>query len=91
MWHVHKKDIDPKSDKVTPIFLHHGFLDVGSTWFLTEKSKNLIHNLMDTGKHDMWIINSRETARGKDQLEISDTKPNYWNFTFYEMATEDLP
>lgn len=69
----------------------HGFGDEGSTWFFTEKDKNLIFSLLETRKYDIWIGNSREASYTKGHKLYDQSDPEYWDFTFYEMATQDIP
>eukprot|EP00349_Pseudokeronopsis_sp_Brazil_P004323 CAMPEP_0202959324 /NCGR_PEP_ID=MMETSP1396-20130829/3538_1 /ASSEMBLY_ACC=CAM_ASM_000872 /TAXON_ID= /ORGANISM="Pseudokeronopsis sp., Strain Brazil" /LENGTH=78 /DNA_ID=CAMNT_0049677831 /DNA_START=298 /DNA_END=534 /DNA_ORIENTATION=- len=69
----------------------HGFGDEGSTWLFQEREKNLIFSLLEQRKYDIWIGNSREASYAKGHKDFDHSDPRYWNFTFYEMATEDLP
>lgn len=91
MWRIYNKDQDPSLPSVTPLFLMHGFMDEGTTWFFAEKQKNLLFNLLKTNKYDIWIANSRETRNTKGHKYFSQLQKEYWNFTNYEMATIDMP
>lgn len=46
---------------------------------------------MQTKKFDVWIANSRETVKTKGHKIYGEFDPEYWDFTFYEMATIDIP
>jgi hypothetical protein len=69
----------------------HGFSDEGTTWFFAEKSKNLLFSLLDTKKYDIWIANSRETIVTKRHKKYDVFDREYWDFTFYDIATKDIP
>ena len=65
----------------------HGFIDQGSTWFFNSRDQNLIFSLLKTRKHDLWIAHSRETILTKGHRYYTEYDKEYYDFTFYEMAT----
>jgi hypothetical protein len=71
LWHTHRRDVDFKSKQVKPILFMHGFIDEGSTWFFTDREKNLIYELLEIENFDIWIANSRESPKAKGHRAYS--------------------
>ena len=46
--------------------------------------------MVDRG-YDVWITNSRGTVYSNKHVKYDIKSPQYWNFTFTEMAKYDVP
>nr|CAI5829899.1 unnamed protein product [Callosobruchus analis] len=46
--------------------------------------------LADYG-YDVWLGNARGNTYSKGHVSIPVQSPHYWNFSFHEMGTRDLP
>jgi pimeloyl-ACP methyl ester carboxylesterase len=72
------------------VFLQHGLLDAAKSWVTNFKHQSLGYILHDAG-YDVWIGNMRGNTYGKAHTSLSPSKDAFWEFTFNEMATYDLP
>lgn len=74
------------------MFLQHGLMDLGGTWFYNPGNRSLGPLLADHC-HDVWVGNSRGTINSFRHADpnIDDNSPEYWNFSFTEMGKYDLP
>ncbi|XP_050294890.1 lipase 3-like isoform X2 [Anthonomus grandis grandis] len=72
-----------------PVYLQHGLMG-SSADFVLNGNNTLAFYLADNG-YDVWLGNARGNiySRGHKYLPISS--PKYWNFSWHEIATEDLP
>mmetsp|Transcript_22365 Transcript_22365/g.21539 ORF Transcript_22365/g.21539 Transcript_22365/m.21539 type:complete len:125 (-) Transcript_22365:179-553(-) len=73
-----------------PVYMQHGLLDDGGTWVFNDHSLDLSLELVDRG-YDVWITNSRGTVFSNTHLQYNTTQKEYWDFTFHEMGTQDVP
>ncbi|XP_057481778.1 triacylglycerol lipase 2-like isoform X2 [Actinidia eriantha] len=73
-----------------PVLLQHGVLVDGMTWLLTSPDESLALMLADSG-FDVWIANTRGTRFSRQHVTYAPTNPEYWNWTWDELVTHDLP
>ncbi|GAV64288.1 Abhydrolase_1 domain-containing protein/Abhydro_lipase domain-containing protein [Cephalotus follicularis] len=76
--------------KRQPVLLQHGVLVDGMTWLLNPPDQNLPFILADKG-FDVWIANSRGTRFSRRHTSLDPTQPGFWNWSWDELVTYDLP
>ncbi|XP_011066183.1 PREDICTED: lipase 3-like [Acromyrmex echinatior] len=72
------------------IFLQHGILSTSDTWVLIGAGKDLAFLLADKG-YDVWLGNFRGNAYCRSHIKLSPQNKEFWQFSYHEMATRDLP
>ena len=74
-----------------PVLLMHGLLDSAVTWVNNFRSQSLAYVLVDAG-FDVWLGNVRGSTYSRQHLRLDpDIDRAYWEFSFDEMARNDLP
>ncbi|GAB4848002.1 hypothetical protein Ancab_002662 [Ancistrocladus abbreviatus] len=73
-----------------PVLLQHGVLVDGITWLLNPPKQNLPMILADNG-FDVWIANTRGTRFSRNHLFLDPSSPAFWNWSWDELVTYDLP
>lgn len=73
-----------------PVLLQHGLLVDGMTWLLNTPDQSLPFILVDKG-FDVWINNIRGTRFSRRHVTLDPSKPEYWDWTWDDLATYDLP
>ncbi|CAH1154349.1 unnamed protein product [Phaedon cochleariae] len=72
-----------------PALLQHGILVDGVSWMISGKD-SLAFTLVANGI-DLWVPNSRGTQFSSKHVNSSISEKDYWNFSFHELASKDLP
>lgn len=80
----------PGSKKSKPVFLQHGIFGSSADWVTTGKEKALAFILANQG-YDVWLGNFRGNAYSRAHISKSTSDPQFWDFSFDEMGTYDLP
>jgi len=78
----------PQAKRV--VFLQHGLLDSSWTWVANFPEESLGFILADNG-YDVWFGNSRGNLYSKAHIKFPVDSPDFWNFTWDDMATYDIP
>ncbi|EYU34800.1 hypothetical protein ABFS82_11G136400 [Erythranthe guttata] len=73
-----------------PVLLQHGVLVDGMTWVMNSPEESLAMILADNG-FDVWISNIRGTRFSRRHLLLDPSNPEYWNWTWDDLVTHDLP
>ncbi|XP_042499930.1 triacylglycerol lipase 2-like, partial [Macadamia integrifolia] len=73
-----------------PVLLQHGVLVDGMSWLLGPPKDSLVFALADSG-FDVWISNTRGTRFSKGHVSLDESRPEYWNWSWDEVAENDLP
>jgi len=73
-----------------PIFMQHGLIDDGGTWFFNNQTLDLSLQLVDLG-YDVWVTNNRGTVYSNEHTTLTVDDQAYWNFTYNEMGKYDVP
>lgn len=71
-------------------FVMHGLLCDSSAWVLAGREKSLAFILADEG-FDVWLGNARGNAYAHTHKSRRISKKDYWNFSWNEIGTNDLP
>ncbi|XP_028170459.1 lipase 1-like [Ostrinia furnacalis] len=72
-----------------PVLLVHGITDSSDEWLVLGPNRSLAYQLADAGL-DVWLYNSRGNRYSREHRD-NIPKKEYWNFTYEEMGTQDLP
>nr|XP_021187651.2 lipase 3 [Helicoverpa armigera] len=72
-----------------PVLLVHGIGDSSDSWLVLGPAKSVAYQLADLG-YDVWIYNARGNKYSKGHIKNLSEK-EYWNFSYEEMGTQDLP
>lgn len=72
-----------------PVLLVHGIGDSSDSWLVLGPSKSIAFQLSDLG-YDVWIFNARGNKYSKGHIKNLSEK-EYWDFSYEEMGTQDLP
>jgi len=73
-----------------PVFLQHGLLDSSATWVMNSASQSLAFILADAG-YDVWLGNSRGNVYSRQNTRLNPGQPQFWDWTWDEMAHFDVP
>jgi len=77
-------------DNKTPLYMQHGLIDDGGTWFFNNDTLDLSLELCNQG-YDVWATNSRGTVYSNSHLNLTIEDKEYWQFTYNEMGMYDVP
>ncbi|CAG9819620.1 unnamed protein product [Phaedon cochleariae] len=72
-----------------PIYLQHGLLGSSADWIIN--GNNSLGFLLADEGYDVWLGNARGNTYSKAHTSIPVTNPKFWNFSFHEMGSTDLP
>ncbi|XP_075972022.1 lipase 3-like [Anticarsia gemmatalis] len=75
--------------KGPPVLLVHGIGDSSDSWLVLGPTKSVAFQLSDLG-YDVWLFNARGNKYSKGHIKNISSK-KYWDFTYEEMGTQDLP
>jgi pimeloyl-ACP methyl ester carboxylesterase len=70
------------------VYLQHGLVDSSDTWIVNDEHLAPAFVLANWG-FDVWVGNSRGNRYSSKKMSPSPIK--FWEFTFNEMGTYDLP
>lgn len=72
-----------------PVLLVHGIGDSSDSWLVLGPAKSVAFQLAKQG-YDVWLYNARGNKYSKGHIKNLPEK-EYWNFSYEEMGTQDLP
>ncbi|CAG9860945.1 unnamed protein product, partial [Phyllotreta striolata] len=72
-----------------PVFLQHGLLGSSADW-IVNGNLSLAYYLADRG-YDVWLGNARGNDYSRAHTYLPTNSAEFWNFSFHEMGTRDLP
>lgn len=73
-----------------PVLLQHGLLDSSATFVINHPNQSLGFILADAG-YDVWLANSRGNVYSSNHTGFHRSSPQFWDFSFDDMAAYDLP
>ncbi|KAH7520904.1 hypothetical protein FEM48_Zijuj08G0195200 [Ziziphus jujuba var. spinosa] len=73
-----------------PVLLQHGLFIDAATWLFNSPDESLAFILADNG-FDVWLANSRGTMSSQEHKSLSPNDPAYWEWSWDELASHDLP
>ncbi|KAL5581776.1 hypothetical protein UlMin_014218 [Ulmus minor] len=73
-----------------PVLLQHGLFIDAVTWLFNSPNESLAFILADNG-FDVWLANTRGTISSSGHKSLSPNDPDYWNWSWDELAAYDLP
>lgn len=78
------------SSQKYPVYMQHGLIDDGGTWFFDNQTLDLSLQLADMG-YDIWVTNSRGTCYSNAHMNYTVKDKEFWNFTLHDMGLNDVP
>jgi len=72
------------------VFLQHGLLDSSYTWVNNFPNESFGFILADQG-YDVWLGNNRGNTFSQRHVKYLKNTPEFWNFSYDEMAQYDAP
>ncbi|XP_014247628.1 lipase 1-like [Cimex lectularius] len=79
-----------RPSKGHPVLLVNGFCIRSRSWILRGKGIDFPFILADHG-YDVWLGDQRGNPYSRKHLKYSFTDSEYWNFSFHEIGSYDLP
>ena len=69
----------PKANRVSkgPVYMQHGLLDDGGTWFFNNKTLSMALQLVDQG-YDIWATNSRGNVFSNRHVKWTPEDKQFW-------------
>ncbi|XP_063240083.1 lipase 1-like [Bacillus rossius redtenbacheri] len=72
------------------VVLQHGVTGSSADWVLMGPGRSLGLLLADSG-YDVWMTNDRGGSYSRGHTSLPAASPKYWDFSFHEAGTLDLP
>ncbi|KAG7173667.1 Gastric triacylglycerol lipase-like 2 [Homarus americanus] len=79
---------DSKGRRV--VFILHGFLSSSADFVMNDPDEALGFMMADAG-YDVWLGNNRGNYYGRQHVTLSPEKPEFWDYSWNEMARYDVP
>lgn len=72
------------------VFLQHGLMGSSDNWNTNTMENSLAYLLTDAG-YDVWMGNFRGNVYSRRHRNMTHEDPQFWKFSYDEMAQHDLP
>lgn len=72
------------------VFLQHGLMGSSDNWNTNTQENSLAYLLSDAG-YDVWMGNFRGNIYSRRHVNMTHQDPQFWKFSYDEMAKHDLP
>ncbi|XP_032677319.1 lipase 3-like [Odontomachus brunneus] len=90
MHRLRGKTVTSSNEQKPVALVMHGLLASSAVWVLSGPEKSLGFVLSDAG-YDVWLGNVRGSMYSRKHINPSIAKKDYWNFSWHEIGTIDLP
>ncbi|TMW62935.1 hypothetical protein Poli38472_005553 [Pythium oligandrum] len=80
----------PAAANKPAVYVIHGLFDSSFTYVNNFRTQSLAFMLADAG-YDVWLGNNRGTVWSNEHLDLSTSDPQYWDFSWEQMADYDTP
>ena len=74
-----------------PVLLQHGLADSSDCWVISQSSDTSLALFLADQGYDVWLGNNRGNKYSTGHIDPETTVKEYWDFSFDEMGTVDLP
>uniref|UniRef100_A0AAG5DII0 Lipase n=1 Tax=Anopheles atroparvus TaxID=41427 RepID=A0AAG5DII0_ANOAO len=82
--------IQPRKSPVGVILFHHGIRQSSDMWMFLGPKRSLAYQLYEAG-YDVWFSNSRASPESDGHERLDRDSDHFWDFSFHEIGTLDLP
>lgn len=86
----HGKEEKPPATPRPVVFLMHALTASSTSWIAGRTEGSLAYYLADQG-YDVWLGNARGNGYSKFHPELTPASPKFWNWTWDQIATIDVP
>jgi len=73
------------------VLLQHGLLDNSFTWVANQVVEECLGFILADAGYDVWLSNVRGNTYSSTNTHLKPSQDAFWEWTFDEMATIDLP
>jgi len=89
-WYLKLQRIPPPKPTNAVVYFQHGLLDSAAGILLNGPPLSLPFILSDQG-YDVWLGNNRGNKVSMENIHYTEDQPEFWDFSFDEMGSIDLP
>lgn len=89
---LHRIKSSPRNQSTNrPVaYMNHGLSGSSGDFVLADREQAIAYLAADAG-YDVWLGNNRGNYYSRKNIYLEPTKNMFWNFSWYEIATIDLP
>lgn len=72
------------------VYMNHGLTGSSGDFVVADREQSIAYLAADSG-YDVWLGNNRGNTYSRNNIYLGPTENRFWNFSWYEIATIDLP